>query len=959
MKNNVLCCIFNHNITENSVRWLDLLSERFDAFVLDSGSEVKNDRFLTYDNIYYGGLFNKALSMFNAGNYDWLLVLTSDVLIDDVNAGKLLNKIDYIKNSTNVGLFAPSVDITSGDYWGNVNNGTDNMYNVLVQNGFFHLINKKVLHEVGDKTGSDVFGYGIDLLLSSICNTKKLLNVVDYSIKAHHPNESGYSKSAARKEYNKFVELNSIGNYKELCEIENKRILITEYDIEQESDKRYKYSFIVPTRGREDMESSFQDNIKKVYGNESYEIIYMKQDYDNKLFKKGQLYNIGFKKAKGDYIILHDVDVLHLRHVDFEEQYNKIGHPYCCFDKITQLVKSGRGYKHEKTEDRPYGWGACVVLKREDFKKGYGFSNLCRGWGAEDNIFENRYKLKRYNQDLGHIKHPSASKTNEQATKFNRKVLGLVEAGKILPEFDGYEQTASNVLSDVIEDNIRTIVVDTITVPQKYKYDELYAESCLSDERIIVSLTSWPKRIGNLSNVLPYILNQSKQPDNIIVNLSLEEFPKKEKDFPVDFINYINKNDKVSVNWVHKNTKVWKKIFPVLLKYKDDLVISIDDDFIYPNDMIESFYKIHTNNPNSPISGNNITLFGMKCHCGCSSMVKYKHFGDYMLHVPEDVMLSGSSDIFYTYIANINGYSYLKTDQEYFNNMKTFNPVFGYSADRRGLVNKTYDLLKKTYPSNIGTPDSTVGSTKKVANKHSIKITPSPITQPPKKEMDGINKIPQITENSILCVILNNGMRSTSERLYNTYNKHFTTIVVDCPDGTYAKGYNKAMELYNNGIYSGILLVNANTYSCNDTANAIKLIKNIKNANNASNIGVYSPSYINVPSTYLSIRHTKNELRKVNVVDSKYMLINDNIMGYVKKINTDKNKSGVGFNEIVCNIAKQNGKVCVVDDSVYISVLTEPKYNTTMKEIERKYLLDDNLVDIAYLYGELVKTEIV
>ena len=90
-----------------------------------------------------------------------------------INAGKLLNKIDYIKNSTNVGLFAPSVDITSGDYWGNVNNGTDNMYNVLVQNGFFHLINKKVLHEVGDKTGSDVFGYGIDLLLSSICNTKK------------------------------------------------------------------------------------------------------------------------------------------------------------------------------------------------------------------------------------------------------------------------------------------------------------------------------------------------------------------------------------------------------------------------------------------------------------------------------------------------------------------------------------------------------------------------------------------------------------------------------------------------------------------------------------------------------------------------------------------------------------------------------------------------------------------
>jgi len=42
---------------------------------------------------------------------------------------------------------------------------------------------------------------------------------------------------------------------------------------------------------------------------------------------------------------------------------------------------------------------------------------------------------------------------------------------------------------------------------------------------------------------------------------------------------------------VEKDTKVWKKAVPCLMKYKNDLILEIDDDFIYPSNMIFDFYN--------------------------------------------------------------------------------------------------------------------------------------------------------------------------------------------------------------------------------------------------------------------------------------------------------------------------------------------------------------------------------
>ena len=106
-------------------------------------------------------------------------------------------------------------------------------------------------------------------------------------------------------------------------------------------------------------------------------------------------------------------------------------------------------------------------------------------------------------------------------------------------------------------------------------------------------MTSWPKRINNIPTVIKSILNQNIEPDLIELNLSIIEFPNKEKNLPKELINLILKNKKIEINWVEKNTGVFKKIIPTIKKYYglNYYLLSIDDDWLYREDYIEIMLK--------------------------------------------------------------------------------------------------------------------------------------------------------------------------------------------------------------------------------------------------------------------------------------------------------------------------------------------------------------------------------
>lgn len=193
------------------------------------------------------------------------------------------------------------------------------------------------------------------------------------------------------------------------------------------------------------------------------------------------------------------------------------------------------------------------------------------------------------------------------------------------------------------------------------------------NERLIVSLTSYSKRIGNIPVVLETIFQQTVLPDFVVLNLAEGER------IPEDVQHYIETHP-IEILW-GPDTKVYKKLLPTLRKYPDDCVISIDDDFLYPKGMIEDFMTTHHKYPNCPISGNRDVYKGFQCHCGCASLMKLSYLGKYVDCIDERVMEScPSDDIVYSFFVNKNGHSYVRTHEMYFTNMKSYNEGEGYTV---------------------------------------------------------------------------------------------------------------------------------------------------------------------------------------------------------------------------------------------------------------------------------------
>ena len=115
-------------------------------------------------------------------------------------------------------------------------------------------------------------------------------------------------------------------------------------------------------------------------------------------------------------------------------------------------------------------------------------------------------------------------------------------------------------------------------------------------KKLIVSLTSHPKRINNLQDSLESLFKQTIQPNKIILWLAEEEFKNKEKDLPEYLFSLVN-SSKLKIEWC-KNLKPHKKYFYAFKKYPRN-IITVDDDLVYEEDLIESLLYSYFNFPNA------------------------------------------------------------------------------------------------------------------------------------------------------------------------------------------------------------------------------------------------------------------------------------------------------------------------------------------------------------------------
>ena len=114
------------------------------------------------------------------------------------------------------------------------------------------------------------------------------------------------------------------------------------------------------------------------------------------------------------------------------------------------------------------------------------------------------------------------------------------------------------------------------------------------ENEIIVSMASFPKRIDKVWITISSIMNQSLKPKKIILWLAEDLFPGKEADLPESLLKLKERGLEIRFCedlWPHK------KYFFAMQEFPDDVIVTVDDDVFYPENVLEQLWRVHQKHP--------------------------------------------------------------------------------------------------------------------------------------------------------------------------------------------------------------------------------------------------------------------------------------------------------------------------------------------------------------------------
>jgi len=112
-------------------------------------------------------------------------------------------------------------------------------------------------------------------------------------------------------------------------------------------------------------------------------------------------------------------------------------------------------------------------------------------------------------------------------------------------------------------------------------------------EKVIVSLTSYPPRFAKIHLTLKSILLQSEKPDRIIVYLGSDS---SREQFTNEMLNMEQYGVEYRID-SKRNLKSHKKYFYAMQEFVNDVVVTADDDVIYPSDWLSCLLKSYKKFP--------------------------------------------------------------------------------------------------------------------------------------------------------------------------------------------------------------------------------------------------------------------------------------------------------------------------------------------------------------------------
>lgn len=104
---------------------------------------------------------------------------------------------------------------------------------------------------------------------------------------------------------------------------------------------------------------------------------------------------------------------------------------------------------------------------------------------------------------------------------------------------------------------------------------------------LVVSVTTYPLRIHSVHHALGTLLRQTLRPEKCVLWLAKEEFPGRENDLPESVLSLQEQG--LSIGWT-ENVFSYKKLVPALREYPEKLIVTADDDILYPPEWLERLY---------------------------------------------------------------------------------------------------------------------------------------------------------------------------------------------------------------------------------------------------------------------------------------------------------------------------------------------------------------------------------
>lgn len=134
--------------------------------------------------------------------------------------------------------------------------------------------------------------------------------------------------------------------------------------------------------------------------------------------------------------------------------------------------------------------------------------------------------------------------------------------------------------------------------PEKCKYERGFVGAW--NEDIVVSMASYPARINGVAGVWKSVLNQKTQePFRCVLVLFDGDFP--DKKLPYDLQELIDCG-LVELMWYPRNIRSHLKLLPVIKRYPEANIITIDDDMYKPQGWLQGIIDDHKKHPEDVIS---------------------------------------------------------------------------------------------------------------------------------------------------------------------------------------------------------------------------------------------------------------------------------------------------------------------------------------------------------------------